>query len=548
MSNTLLQIYRSNTVSAPTSLLGGQLAYTSNGNVLYIGDPAGGGVTPIGGKYFPGTLTANQALVANSTSGIDKIITGNVTTTYLIANGSNGLGGNVLTSNATGGIYWAALTSGVAGLTTQVQYNNGGTLTGNASFTFTQSSNTLYVSNALSVNSIYVNGSNGQGTGNVLTSNSTGGLSWAPAGGVVGTTTQVAFNNGGVMTGNAALTFTLATNTLSVVNSIAIGAASLNATNYSATSNNALYLGGTLAANFVQNTDSRTLSGNLTFTGTNTVFSSNVTTQANTTIGGANLYVTSTNTTFTGIVNHSGNVAFTGTNTYITGTNTTITSNVTFTGANIQATSATLNLLNMNVSGNLTVSGGVTTINTTQLSVADATIQTADGNLTTDVVDTGIYAPGGNATTTWYSVIGRIAASSNSTNPYFAMFTTKTNPNTASTFDISAANVSYGTLRTYLAPYGTGGAFIANSSVINITANSTVSAAIAANTLSLTTALLATSGGTGILGSAFAAGDITYAATGAPTALTRLNISANGSVLQVLNNLPAWGGLDGGTF
>lgn len=88
---------------------------------------------------------------------------------------------------------------------------------------------------------------------------------------------------------------------------IKVGTSTINATNYSGTANNALYLGGaaasqfltttqlaanvaTLTANntlylggnaaakFVQNTDSRTLSGNLLFTGTNNVFQANVTT------------------------------------------------------------------------------------------------------------------------------------------------------------------------------------------------------------------------------------------------------------------------------
>ena len=51
------------------------MAFTANGDVLYIG--SNGGIVAIGGKRNPGTLTANQALVANSTSGIDKIIVAN---------------------------------------------------------------------------------------------------------------------------------------------------------------------------------------------------------------------------------------------------------------------------------------------------------------------------------------------------------------------------------------------------------------------------------------------------------------------------------------
>lgn len=52
--------------------------------------------------------------------------------------------------------------------------------------------------------------------------------------------------------------------------------ATINSTSFTGTSNNASYLGGTAAANFIQNTDSRTLSGNLYFTGSNNYFDTTV--------------------------------------------------------------------------------------------------------------------------------------------------------------------------------------------------------------------------------------------------------------------------------
>lgn len=51
--------------------------------------------------------------------------------------------------------------------------------------------------------------------------------------------------------------------------------ATTNSTVYTGTANNASFLGGTAAASYVQNTDSRTLSGNLTFSGI-TTFSGNI--------------------------------------------------------------------------------------------------------------------------------------------------------------------------------------------------------------------------------------------------------------------------------
>ena len=106
MANNTMQILRSNTTAIPSSLANGQLAYTSNGDILYIGTPAtGGAVTPIGGKMYPGILTANLALVANSTSGLNNIITGTLTlqgnTTVsgvISANGVSGTAGYVLFS------------------------------------------------------------------------------------------------------------------------------------------------------------------------------------------------------------------------------------------------------------------------------------------------------------------------------------------------------------------------------------------------------------------------------------------------------------------
>ena len=61
----LIQIKRSlNTATAP-SLANGELAFTANGDHLFIG--SNGASITIAGKFNPGVLTANQALVANGT-------------------------------------------------------------------------------------------------------------------------------------------------------------------------------------------------------------------------------------------------------------------------------------------------------------------------------------------------------------------------------------------------------------------------------------------------------------------------------------------------
>ena len=108
----------------------------------------------------------------------------------------------------------------------------------------------------------------------------------------------------------------------------------------------------------------------------------------------------------------------------------------------------------------------------------------------------------------------------------------------------TATSYTIGSIQAYLVPYGPTGAFVANSTVVNITANSTLSSAIVANSLTLTTALAASYGGTGQ--TSYSVGDLLYASS--TTALSKLSVAANGQVLQITNNLPAYGTLDGGTF
>jgi hypothetical protein len=220
MANNLIQIKKSLTTALPTSLANGEMAYTANGDVLYIG--SNNLVEAIGGRRNPGVLTANQALVTNSTSYIDSVKTANLVTTKIYANGAHGTTGQIIVANSTGGLFWTDPTSGIAGSDTQVQFNNAGTLAGSAGFTFTTGSNTLNVSNTITVGAnvslntsvlnignstvntvinsssvstnsvsgftvtaanavitkIYANSAHGT-TGQLLTANSTGGIHWA---------------------------------------------------------------------------------------------------------------------------------------------------------------------------------------------------------------------------------------------------------------------------------------------------------------------------------------------------------------------------------
>lgn len=145
MANKIL-IKRSLANATVTGLSNGELAFTANGDILHIGSP-NGSIIAIAGLRTPGVLTANQALVANSTSGIDKVIVANLVPTAVWANGAAGTGGQILTSNSTGGVYWSSPSAGVAGSDTQVQFNDGGALAGDTGFTFNKTTDTLTVGN-----------------------------------------------------------------------------------------------------------------------------------------------------------------------------------------------------------------------------------------------------------------------------------------------------------------------------------------------------------------------------------------------------------------
>ncbi len=75
-----IQVKRSANTATPTTLEFGELAWASNGQVLHIGREDGdtANLVAIAGTRTPGTLTANQALIANSTSSINEIKAANV--------------------------------------------------------------------------------------------------------------------------------------------------------------------------------------------------------------------------------------------------------------------------------------------------------------------------------------------------------------------------------------------------------------------------------------------------------------------------------------
>jgi hypothetical protein len=530
-------------VSAANGIAGAVAAAEGAAPSLYVVAGTDGGLVANSTGVF---VIANNGLVANSTglhvgqgNGVsvsaDAIaVTGGSTITVNTAgvhvNNSLSIADISLSGNvtATSTVNAASHTSGAIGTGT------GGTVQNTTViFVGNNTINTVITSAGLAINgtATIANSSGVYTTGVVNAASHTSGAIGTGTGGTVQNTTVMFIGNNTInavinstalsIGGNSIANSTGANNAFNLGGTAASSYqlnSTLAANVATLTANNANNLGGVLAANFVQNTDSRTLSGNLNFTG------------ANVTFGGANLTVTGTNTSFSSNVN-------------IGGTNAAITANLTLTGASVTGTSTDLTMRNGTFSGNLVVQGSVVTVNTAQISVNDNIIQLAYNQTTTDTVDSGFFSPAGNSTAIWYSGIARIAAASTNAAPVFRVFASNTNPNTGGTIDTSA-NTRTGFIQAYLAPYGIGGALVSNATNITVTANSTVAVSITANSLSLSTPLSGTNGGTGkstMTNNAILVGNST-------NGYNELTLGTSGNVLQSNGTALVYDTLDGGTF
>ena len=609
MANNLIQIKRSTTTSIPASLANGEMAYSSNGEILYIG--SNGAVTAIAGKRFPGTLTANQALVANSTSAIDKVIVANLQPTGVYANGSLGTGGQVLTSNSTG-VYWSSPTSGVAGSNTQVQYNNSGSLDASAGFTFDFAANSLNVSNTVNaashtVGSSFIANSTaivGTGYANISTSvnsalltvgtnfiaNSTGAYHtgtinaashtvgttftanatlvnaaainitgqvntatlFATTSANVGGNVQITVSQFGV-TGNSTIapTMSLTGSALRIGNSTVTGAPSINLANSTGnTTVNAIAIGSSwgLSSNSsgiyhsgVVNAASHTVGSSFIANATAIVGTgyANISTSVNSalfTVGTAfTANATLVNAAAINIVNQVNTATFYATTSANVGT--AFTANASLVNAialNVVNTTNTqyLNVSkDVSISGNLSVTGSLVTINVATLSVIDPLIRLASNNTSTsDNLDIGIYGNYSNTTSSYYTALYR----DNSSKNWKLLDAITSEPTTTIT------GGSQATLQAYL----NSGGLVSNSSAVTLTANSTVAVNFTANSLSLSSALSGTSGGTGL--SSYTSEDILVA--NSSNGFRKLGVGSEGYVLQVASGVVAYGTLDGGTF
>jgi hypothetical protein len=668
---SLIQIKRSITTATPTSLANGELAYSGNttSDSLFIGNPNGLAVTRIGGKKFghvydatPGTLTANAAIITDANSLIDTLKVGTASVNSVInattvstsnvfisgalrANGSIGTSGQVLYSNGSVS-YWADLpaSSGVVGgSNTYVQFNDSNGFGGTAGFTFDKTSNTLAISNTVTVGGTTINSTVYAGTANntsfvgsvsaanvVSNAQLSSNLSnYQTTAGLSANVATLTANNANYLGGTAAASYqlnsTLAANvqTLTANNANNFGgqlpAYYTNASNLStgtldtarlpATANvttainvganvnlstteirvgnssvNTIIGGNSLSVNGQITTGQINLAGdilpvsNATYSLGNTTnrfkdlfLSGSTLTIGNTTLSTAtgDLVLSggiqvNTGATFSNTISVTGNASFTkdisvngntvlgdGTSDVIqfvgrANSNLVPSANVTYdlgtealSWGTFHANLAHVQYINVDkdivVAGNLTVTGTLATINVQTLAVTDSLIQLASNNTTTDTLDIGFYGS--------YQTGGgdheHTGLFRDATDGIYKLFSGLTvSPST--TVDTSNNTFAIASLQAYL----NSGGLVSNSSAVQITANSSLSVGITANTLSLSTALSGTSGGTGL--SSYTAEDILVA--NSSNGFRKLGVGSEGYILQVSSGVLAYGTMDGGTF
>ncbi len=545
MSN-IIQIKRSTSSASPETLANGEFAYTSLVDVLYIGSP-NGSVVAIGGARTPGVLTANQALVANSSGSINEIRTANLVPTKIYANGAFGTTGQTLTSNSSGGVYWVTPDPSVAGSDTQIQFNDGGSLAGDSGLTYNKTTDTLLVANtvnalAFTIGSWFVanqsgvfssgvvnadivsvgtsfkanttqvtigtstklsaNGSVGT-AGQVLASNGTS-VYWADAGGT-GTVTSVDSGSGltgGPITGTGTLSVLANSGIIANTSGLFVRAGTGVTVN-----STGVHIGQDVGTTAAVSFGSISVSGNAA-------------------LGDSSSDVVSLN----GTVNTS--IMPTANTTYNIGNNTMRWAEIHT--ANVHSNTGYFDG-SVQISGNLSVLGTTFTVSSNNLIVDDSMIQLAANNTTSDLLDIGFfgsYNPDNGA----HEHAGLFRDATDDTFKLFkGLQESPTN-----TVNTGGTGYTMATLQSYLVS----GALTTNSTNLSITANSTVSVALVANTLSLTTALPGTSGGTGrstSTNNALLVGNST-------NGYNVLNLGTSGYVLQSNGTALVYDVLDGGTF
>ena len=260
------------------------------------------------------------------------------------------------------------------------------------------------------------------------------------------------------------------------------------------------------------------------------VVTTDLTTSGNTVLGD------STADTLTVAAQVSSNVTPSTNNTYHLGNNTLRWAQVHV--ANVHGVTGTFDG-DVQIAGSLTVSGNVTTVNVSSFIVSDPMIYLAGNNYASDVLDIGFAANYHDISTNTNLHTGLFRDASDG--GIYKLFTgSEQELSGNNTVNTAANGFTLAILQTYLQS----GGLYTNSTSANLIANSSYTVGIVANTLSLSTALAGTSGGTGL--NNYTAEDILVA--NSSNGFRKLALGTSGYVLQSNGSALVYDILDGGSF